>query len=106
MTRTVDLVVVGSHRSARDAALDAAQRGLRVLVVIRATRGRSGARLRDALRKAGHGLRRRVSVMTGAEVVCVDGVRSVEAVVVRRVRTGRLVAFNASAIVTAERRAR
>jgi len=35
--------------------------------------------------------------MTNAEVVCVDGVDGVEAVVIRHARTGRLCAVNASA---------
>ena len=39
--------------------------------------------------------------MTSAEVVCVDGVDAVEAVVVRHAPTGRLSAVNASAFVSA-----
>src|SRR5436190_13141776 len=42
---------------------------------------------------------RRLAVVTGAERVCVDGIDSVEAVVIRRIRTGRLIGFNASAIL-------
>jgi hypothetical protein len=38
--------------------------------------------------------------MTGAEVVCVDGVNTVKAVVLRHARTGRLSAVNASAFVS------
>jgi hypothetical protein len=37
--------------------------------------------------------------MTNAEVVCVDGIGGVEAVVVRYTRTGRLRAVNASAFL-------
>ena len=38
--------------------------------------------------------------MTRAEVVCVDGVDGVEAVVIRHAPTGRLSAVNASAFVS------
>jgi hypothetical protein len=40
--------------------------------------------------------------MTNAEVVCVDGVEGVEAVVIRDVRTGRLRAVNASAFLSCD----
>jgi len=39
-------------------------------------------------------------VMTHADVVCVDGVDGVEAVVIRHARTGRLSAVNASAFLS------
>src|SRR5262245_56043625 len=41
--------------------------------------------------------------MTNAEVVCVDGVRGVEAVVVRYTRTGRQCAVNTSAFLSCDR---
>ena len=41
--------------------------------------------------------------MTNAEVVCVDGVDGVEAVVIRHSRTGRLSAVNASAFLAMRR---
>jgi hypothetical protein len=41
-------------------------------------------------------------VITGAEVVCVDGLDDVEAVVIRHARTGRLSAVNASAFVSSD----
>jgi hypothetical protein len=40
--------------------------------------------------------------MTSAEVVCVDGVDGVEAVVVRYTRTGRLCAVNKPAFLSCE----
>jgi hypothetical protein len=40
--------------------------------------------------------------MTNAEVVCVDGVERVEAVIIRYARTGRLFAVNASAFVSCD----
>ena len=40
-----------------------------------------------------------ITVLTGAEVACVDGVKSIEAVVVRQQRTRRLIGFNASALL-------
>jgi hypothetical protein len=41
-------------------------------------------------------------VMTRAEVVCVDGVEGVEAVVIRYAHTGRLRAVNASSFLSCE----
>ena len=71
---------------------------MRVLVVFGSTRVRLRRRLRRALRTAGRRVRRGVSVFTNAEVVCVGGLDRVEAVIVRRIGTGRLVGVNASAI--------
>ncbi|MDP2053543.1 MAG: hypothetical protein Q8L75_07910 [Acidobacteriota bacterium] len=100
MTRSVDVVIVGANAAAAMAAtLDAIGRGLRVLVVIRLERLGLARRLRQAIRRAGRVAPRQLTVLTGVEVVCVDGVKAIEAVVVRHVRTGRLVAFNASAVV-------
>ena len=99
MTRTVDLVIVGAHPPATSAAIESARRGMRVLVVIRSRRTDVVRRLRRSLRAAGENVQRRVTVLTGAEVVCVDGVHSVEVVVIRGVQTGRLIAVNASAIL-------
>ena len=99
MTRTVDVVIVGARPAARGAAIEAARRGLRVLVVTRSRRARFAGRLRRSVRAAGEGARRQLTILTGAEVVCVDGIRSVEAVVIRRIRTGRLIGVNASAIL-------
>jgi NADPH-dependent 2,4-dienoyl-CoA reductase/sulfur reductase-like enzyme len=93
-------VIVGGHRVAMAAAIEAARRGMRVLIVIRSMRARFAGRLRQSLRAAGEGLEQHVTVLTGAEVVCVDGIHSVEAVVIRRIRTGRLIGINASAILT------
>jgi hypothetical protein len=44
-----------------------------------------------------------LSVMTNAEVVCVDGVHGVEAIVVRYTRTGRVCAVNTSAFLSYDR---
>lgn len=99
MRRTVDLVVGGGDAAAIDAAMAAVRRGERVLVVIGPGDHAGGERVREALNAAGPAGRRRVTVMTGAEIVCVDGVGAVEAVVVRRAATGRLAAFNARAVV-------
>jgi hypothetical protein len=99
MTRTVDVVIVGGDAAAVAATIDAAGRGQRVLVVIRARRSGFARRLRQAIGTAmvlGPG---QVSILTGAEVACADGVRCVEAVVVRQIRTRRLIGFNASALV-------
>ena len=97
MTRTVDLVVVGDGDAARAAAVDALQRGQRVLVVLRTNDTRIGRRLRRYLRKTAGADMSQLRVMTGGEVVCVDGVGAVEAVILRHTRTDRLSAVNASA---------
>jgi hypothetical protein len=53
------------------------------------------------LRKARAGVLRgcaNVTIVSGAEVVCVDGLDGVESVVVRKIRTGAVSAYNASAL--------
>lgn len=106
MVATVDLVVSSDDGATASAAVDALQRSQRVLIVLRSADARAGRRLRRCLcRTAGAG-KGQVAVMTGAEVVCVDGVDRVEAVVIRYVRTGRLCAVNASAFVSADAKSR
>jgi thioredoxin reductase len=97
MTQTVDLVIAGDGSAARAAAVGALERGRRVLVVVRSGGAQRARRLRRDLRDttgAGPG---QLEVMADAEVVCVDGVGRVEAVVVRHSPTGRVSAVNASA---------
>jgi thioredoxin reductase len=89
----VDLVMAGDERAAVGAAVDAVRRGQRVLVVLRSGDPRMVPRLRRLCRVA----KGQLTVMTNAEVVCVDGVHGVEAVVIRCVSTGCLRAVNASA---------
>ena len=84
---TVDLVVTGDERAAVAAAVDAVRRGQRVLVVLRS----GGPRIVPRLRRLCRAAKNQLTVMTNAEVVCVDGVDGVEAVVVRYTRTGRAV---------------
>ena len=97
MSRTVDLVVTGDQTAAIGAAaVDALRRGQRVLVVLRGHDARVAARLRRLCRAT----KNRLRVMVKAEVVCVDGVGRVEAVVIRQARTGRLFAVNASAFLS------
>ncbi len=95
---TVDLVVTGDERAAVAAALEAVRRGQRVLVVLRA----GGPRLVPRLRRLCRAAKSRLAVMTNAEVVCVDGVGGVEAVVVRYTRTNRLYAVNTSAFLSCD----
>jgi thioredoxin reductase len=95
--RTVDLVIDGGGSAARAAATDALQRGRCVLVVLRSGDGRAARRLRRCLCKAANVDMTRMTVMTNAAVVCVDGVDGVEAVVIRDTRTGRLWAVNTPA---------
>ena len=106
MTRTVDLVISGDGRAARAAAVDALRCGGRVLIVLRSGDARQAQRLRSCLRKTPGADSGQLRVMTSAEVVCVDGVDAVEAVVVRHAPTGRLSAVNASAFVSAQNCAR
>jgi hypothetical protein len=44
-----------------------------------------------------------VSVLTGVEVACADGAPGIEAVVLRRIRSGRLIAVNARALLVTTR---
>ena len=97
MTNTVDIVIVGADQAAIAATADAARRGLRVLVVMRSRRAELVRRLRQSLRAA-RSPQWAVKILTGAEVACVDGVNTIEAVVVRDLRTGRLRGFNAAGL--------
>ena len=99
MTGTVDVVIVGANAAAIAATADAASRGLRVLLVIRPRLASLTRELRQSLRLVRVSSRRQVSVASGAEVACVDGVNGIEAVLVRHIRTGRLVGVNASALL-------
>src|SRR5205809_4643387 len=99
MTCTVDLVISGNSRAARAAAVDVLRGGGRVLMVLRSGDARQVQRLRRCLRKTAGADSSQLMVVAGAEVVCVDGVDTVEAVVVRHARTGRLSAVNASAFL-------
>ena len=62
------------------------------------------ARVAPRVRRLCRAAEGQLTVMTNAEVVCVDGVHGVEAVVVRYTRTGRLCAVNASASMVAPSR--
>ena len=102
MIRTVDLVVTGDGRALLAAAAEALQSGQRVLVVLRSGDPRVARYFRRCRRTAANADDSRVPVMTNAEVVCVDGVDGVEAVILRYVRTGRLCAVNASAFLSCD----
>lgn len=92
------MVVVGSGAVGLAAATAAARRGGRVLFVLGPRARVDPATIRRRLRTAGAPTRR-VTVMARSEVVCVDGVGRVEAVVVRRVGSPRLLAFNTTSCV-------
>ena len=102
MIGTVDVVIAGDGTVARAAAVDALKRGQRVLIVLRAGDARVARRLRRSLLRTSGTDGRQLSVMTGAEVVCVDGVDGIEAVVIRDARTGRLDGVNTSAFVSCD----
>lgn len=95
---TVDLVVTADAGATAAAAVDAVRCGHRVLVVLRS----DDAPLVPRLRRLCRGANGQLMVMTNAEVVCVDGVDAVEAVVIRRVRTGRLYGVNTSAFLACD----
>jgi thioredoxin reductase len=102
VTGTVELVIAGDGSRARAAAVGALRRGERVLLVMRSGDARAARRLRRNI-VGGAGLRAGdLHIMTRAEVVCVDGVNGVEAVVIRHGPTGRLSAVNASAFLSSD----
>lgn len=103
MSRSVDLVIVGLTAEARAAAIAAARCGQRVLVVDATTSRCRCRRFRRALTAALGEAQERVVVLTAVEVVCVDGAPAVEAVLVRRLANGRLLAFNACAFLATTR---
>jgi len=100
--RTVDLVVTGDDRAALAAAFDAVEGGRRGLVVLRSGNARAVQRYRRRLSSVADADGGRFTVMTNAEVVCVDGVEGVEAVVIPHLRTGHLYAVNASAFLSCD----
>jgi thioredoxin reductase len=104
MTRTVDLVISGDGRDARAAAVDVLRRGGRVLIVLRSGDARQAQRLRRRVRKTAAADSGHLTVIANAEVVCVDGVEAVEAVVVRHAPPSRLSAVNARAFVSFDAR--
>jgi hypothetical protein len=99
MTDTTDIVISGAPPAVLAAAVDAAGRGLRVMVVCRSTRKDLAPSLRGMMRAAGVPLRRLVALITDGEVVFADGVGEIEAVVVRLVGSGRLIGINASQVL-------
>lgn len=99
---TVDLVITGGGSAALAAASDALQRGQCVLVVLRAGDARVERGLRRRLRTAANAADSCLTVRTNAEVVCVGRVDSVEAAIIRYVRTGRLCAVKASAFLSSD----
>lgn len=98
MNRSVDVAIAGADEAAIVETIDAARSGMRVLVVLRSNCARIVRRLRRAIRAAGV-MASRVTIVTGAEIACVDGVNAVEAIVVRRITTGQLLAFNTSSVI-------
>jgi hypothetical protein len=102
MTMTVDVVVVGSSQGALAAAVESARTGKRVLVIARVRGPELRHRIQRARRGAGAALSGRITVITGAEVECIAGIRAVEAVLARYIQTGRRVDVNATALLTFE----
>ena len=102
MKATADIVISGAPPKVLAAAVDAAGRGLHVVVVCRSTPKDLAPRLRVMMRAAGVSLRCLVAVFTDAEVVFADGVGGIEAVVIRLIRSGRLIGINASQVLWCE----
>lgn len=102
MTLTVDVIVVGASLRALAAAVASARRGHRVLVISRMRGPELRRRIRRAREHAGLALSRRITVITGAEVECIAGIRAVETVLARYVHTGRRVDINATGLLTFE----
>ena len=100
MIRSVDLVVDGDGSAVCAAAAGVLRRRQCALVVLRAGDRRTARRCRRRFCKAANADLARVTVRTHAEVVCVDGVGGVGAVVIRDTRTGRLSAVNTPAFVS------
>jgi len=98
MSSAVDLVIVGMTPDASVAAVEAARTGRRVIVVDQTTDRRLTTRFRLSLDAHGS-VRERIVMLSGVEVVCVDGMHTVEAVLLRRVRTGLLIGINARAVL-------
>ena len=101
MIRTVDVVIAGDGTLAQAAAVAALKCGHRILVVVRSGDALVARRLRRMLIRTAGTDSGQISVMTSAEVVCVDGVNGVEAVVIRHA-AGRLSAVNASAFISCD----
>ncbi len=99
MTRTVDLVVAGIGSDTLAPAESALRQGRRVLVLLQTGDARVARRLGRRLRRVAHEHGGMCTVERRVDLVCVDGIDGVEAVVFRHRRTGRLVAVNAAACV-------
>jgi len=99
MTRTVDLVIVGMTAAGRAAAIDAARGGGRVLVVDKSGDKSYCQALRRSIKTACDGCRQRVSMLTGVEVLWVDGTSAIEVVLLRQIKTGRLIGINTGAVL-------
>jgi len=99
VSHTVDLVVTGNTKAVLDAAVGAVRRGLHVIVVL-STDARTAQRFRRDVRRAANTRERQLMVMANAEIVCVEAIDCVEAVIIRYTRTGRLCSVNASAFAS------
>jgi len=99
--RTVDLVVTGDD-TALGAAFEAVLRGRRVLLVLSSGDAKAVQNYRRRLRPPANCDGGQLTVVANAEVVCVDGVDGVEAVVIRHSPTGRLYGVNASAFLSCD----
>lgn len=97
MTRTVDVVVAGAGRGVFVAAASTIAERRHVLVLLQSRDGRVARRLRRRLHAVAQRHGGVCGVEHGVDVVCVDGVGGVEAVVYRHRRTGRVDAVNARA---------
>jgi hypothetical protein len=104
MITTADLVIEGATSTAFDAAVDAARRGLNVIVVDGAVRRSMMRGLRRRLRDQGIAPNA-ITLISGAELVLADGVGGVEAVIVRWLKSGRTIGINTPRVLVTSLRA-
>jgi hypothetical protein len=100
MTVSVDVVVIGANHNALAAVVESALSGKRVLLITRMRGPDLRRRMRQLRKAAGAALSQRITVLAGAEVECIAGIRTVEAVLARYLQTGRRVDVNTTALLT------
>jgi hypothetical protein len=87
------------NAAGRAAAIDAARRCQRVLIADGAHAKPDCLALRRSLKTADCDCSECVSVLTGVEVVWIEGASAVEVVLLREIKTGRLIGINTSAVL-------
>jgi hypothetical protein len=99
MTTTVNVVVVGMTATGRIAAIEAARCCKSVLVVDSTMKKSACHAFRHELNASAPDCHRRVSLQSGVEVVWIDGKRTVEVVLLRHIKSGRIIGINTGRVV-------